>query len=73
MVASIAALAAALAVFFLFETDPPAAAQPGLRHCDDERTATACIRSGQFDGVITIGPDREPIVPRYELTPGVRP
>ena len=74
LVASAAAvLAAGLVLVFSLESDPPAAAQPKLRQCVDASTATECISQGQFDGVITIGPRGEPIVPRYDVTPGVRP
>lgn len=74
LVASAAAvLAAGLALVFSLDGEPPPSAQPKLRQCADATTATECISQGQFDGVITIGPNREPIVPRYDLTPGVRP
>ena len=74
VVASAAALlAAGLVLVFSLERDPPQAAQPKLRQCADATTATECISQGQFDGVITIGPNNEPIVPRYDVTPGVRP
>ena len=74
VVASAAALlAAGLVLVFPLERDPPAGAQPKLRQCADATTATECISQGQFDGVITIGPNNEPIVPRYDVTPGVRP
>lgn len=74
MVASAAAvLAAGLALVFSLGSEPPAASQPKLRQCVDATTATECISQGQFDGVITIGPRGEPIVPRYDVTPGVRP
>ena len=74
LVASAAAvLAAGLALVFSLGSEPPAASQPKLRQCVDATTATECISQGQFDGVITIGPRGEPIVPRYDVTPGVRP
>lgn len=74
LVASAAAvLAAGVVLAFSIEREPPAAAQPKLRQCVDATTATECISQGQFDGVITIGPEGEPIVPRYDVTPGVRP
>jgi hypothetical protein len=74
VVASAAALlAAGVVLVFSVEREPPAAAQPKLRQCVDQSTATECINQGQFDGVITIGPRGEPIVPRYDVTPGVRP
>jgi hypothetical protein len=74
VIASAAAvLAAGLVLVFSLEREPSPAAQPGLRHCVEESTAPDCISKGQFDGVITIGPNHEPIVPRYDVTPGVRP
>ena len=74
VVASAAAvLAAGLVLVFSLESEPPPAAQPKLRRCVERSTATECISQGQFDGVITIGPNLEPIVPRYDVIPGVRP
>ena len=71
LVASAAAvLAAGVVLAFSIESPPPAAAQPKLRQCVDATTATECISQAQFDGVITIGPRGEPIVPRYDVTPG---
>ena len=67
------ALAAGLVLVFSIDTEPPAAAQPKLRHCVDQSTATECISQGQFDGVITMGPNGEPIVPRYDVVPGAAP
>ena len=71
--AAAAALAAGLVLVLSIDTEPPPAAHPKLRHCVDRSTATECISQGQFDGVITIGPNREPIVPRYDLVPGAAP
>ena len=74
LVASAAAvLAAGLVLVFSFDREPAPAAQPGLRHCVEKSTASDCISRGQFDGVITIGPNHEPIIPRYDVTTGVRP
>ncbi len=74
VVASAAALlAAGLVLVFSVDREPAPAAQPELRHCMEKSTAPDCISRGQFDGVITIGPNHEPIIPRYEVTPGVRP
>ena len=74
LVASAAAvLAAGLALVFSLASEPSPSSQPKLRQCVDATTATECISQGQFDGVITIGPRGEPIVPRYDVTPGVRP
>jgi len=74
VVASAAAvLAAGVALVFSLAGEPAAASQPKLRQCVDATTATECITQGQFDGVITIGPRGEPIIPRYDVTPGVRP
>ncbi len=74
LVASAAAmLAAGLVLVFSFDREPVPSAQPELRHCIEKSTATDCISKGQFDGVITIGPNHEPIVPRYDVTAGVQP
>jgi anti-sigma factor RsiW len=71
VVASAAAvLAAGLVLVFSLESEPPPSAQPKLRRCVERTTAIECISQGQFDGVITIGPNLEPIVPRYDVTPG---
>lgn len=68
-----AVLAAGVALVFSLEREPSPAQQPRLRHCVDSSTASECISRGQFDGVITIGPDREPIIPRYDVTFGGQP
>ena len=74
VVASAAAvLAAGLVLVFSLDGEPSPSAQPHLRRCVEASTASECISQGQFDGVITIGPNLEPIVPRYDETPGVRP
>lgn len=74
VVASAAAvLAAGLVLVFSVDGEPPASSQPRLRSCVDVATASQCISKAQFDGVITIGPNREPIVPRYDVNPGVTP
>ena len=71
--AAAAALAAGLVLVFSIDAEPPAAAQPKLRRCVDESTASKCISQAQFDGVITLGPNGEPIVPRYDVVPGAAP
>lgn len=73
LASSAAMLAAGLVLVFSLDGDPPLAGQPGLRRCVDVSTASECISQGQFDGVITIGPNLEPIVPIYDVTPGARP
>ena len=62
-----AALAAGLVLVVSGDHAPRLQNRPGLRQCTEASTARDCISQAQFDGVITIGPDREPIVPRYEL------
>lgn len=64
---AVAAIAAAVVLVVVTDSEPPAAAQPALRSCTDPSTASQCIEQAQFDGVITIGPRGEPIVPRYEV------
>ena len=61
------ALAAGLVLVVSVEHGPRLENRPVLRQCTEASTARDCISQAQFDGVITIGPDREPIVPRYEL------
>lgn len=68
-----AALALGVVVLSSGDGDPPARAQPTVRACVDAATASQCIFEGQFDGVITIGPNLEPIIPRYDVTPGATP
>ncbi len=68
LVASAAvALAAGLVLVVSIDRGPSLQNRPVLRQCTEASTARDCISQAQFDGVITIGPDREPIVPRYEL------
>ncbi|MFZ5444206.1 MAG: anti-sigma factor family protein [Myxococcota bacterium] len=74
VVASVAAaLAAGLMLGFFAGGAPPAGGSPSLRRCDDRHTAQECLSRAQFDGVLTIGPGGEPVVPRYDLTPGAQP
>lgn len=74
VVASAAALlAAGLVLVVSYENSNSPSAQPQLRHCVDVSTADECISRGQFDGVITIGPNRQPIIPRYDVTVGGLP
>jgi len=67
LVASAAvALAAGLVMVISVDPQPAPTERPMLRHCIEASTARDCISRAQFDGVITIGPDREPIVPLYD-------
>lgn len=74
-VASVGALlAAGVLLSFVMPTGAGPSAAPALRRCEDATTARDCISRAQFDGVLTIGPGGEPIVPRYDLTqPGAEP
>ena len=68
LVASAAvALAAGLVLIVSADRTPSLEKRPVVRQCSEASTARDCISQAQFDGVITIGPDKEPIVPRYEL------
>jgi hypothetical protein len=68
-----AVLAAGLVLVFSLDREPPSEGQPKLRRCVDASTASECISQGQFDGVITIGPNLEPIVPIYDAPSGALP
>jgi anti-sigma-K factor RskA len=71
IVSAVAAIAAAVVLLVVTDSDtPPADTQPVLRKCADPSTASQCIEQAQFDGVITIGPRGEPIVPRYDVGGG---
>lgn len=71
IVSAVAAIAAAVILVVVTDSDsPPAAAQPSLRSCADPSTASKCIEQAQFDGVITIGPRGETIVPKYDVGGG---
>lgn len=61
------ALAAGLVLVVSVDRQPPVDKRPSLRDCTEAMTARECISRGQFDGVITIGPQQELIVPRYDL------
>jgi anti-sigma factor RsiW len=61
-------VALAASVLFLVWRGPVSTVEPAPQvvHCDDPRSAASCIARAHFDGVITIGPDRQLSVPRYE-------
>lgn len=67
IVSAAAAIAAAVIVVVVTSSEPPSGAQPKLRTCTDPSTASRCIEEAQFDGLLTIGPRGEPIVPRYDV------
>jgi hypothetical protein len=60
------AVAAALVVVLSVERPTPGGKGPSINHCTDPHRAADCIAQGEFDGVISIGPDRQLIVPRYD-------
>jgi anti-sigma factor RsiW len=65
-----AALAAGLVVVVgLMERPPPAEKAPRVLQCTGAQDARDCVARGQFDGVITIGPDKQLVVPRYDELP----
>ena len=63
------AVAAAAALVVVLRSGVPDEA-PRVRDCSNPGTARECISKAQFDGVLTIGPRGEPIVPRYDVTGG---
>jgi hypothetical protein len=73
VVSAVAALAAAAVLVVLSRPEPLESSRPDLRKCDDPSTATRCIEKARFDGVLTIGPRGEPIVPRYDEVGGGAP
>lgn len=64
-----AAAAAVLLVLGLAERPPPAEKEPRILKCDGATNPGECMAQGQFDGVITIGPDNQLLVPRYDELP----
>lgn len=64
-----AALAAGVVLLVTFEREPPADEAPRIARCEDPGSAAACIERAKFDGVITIGPGNELVVPRYDAVP----
>lgn len=70
VISAAAAIAAAVILVFVTQSEPPASEQPKLRSCADPSTASQCIEKAQFDGVLTLGPRGEPIVPRYDVGGG---
>ena len=68
--AAVGALAAgALVVVGLGERPPPAEKAPQVRDCDAAEDPSGCVARGQFDGVLTIGPGKQLVVPRYDEVP----
>ncbi len=67
LAASVLALAAGVAVVFDLSSEPAEVARPQVRRCDDTATASECISKAQFDGVITLDAEGQPIIPRYDV------
>ncbi len=61
------AVAAGLVMLVSLERAPGPVKSFEVQQCTEASTAQACITRGQFDGVITLGPGRELLVPRYDL------
>ncbi len=66
LVTTVGVALAASVLFFVWRPLAPGEPAPQVVHCDDPRSAASCIARAHFDGVITIGPDRQLSVPRYE-------
>lgn len=65
----IAALAAGLlAIFAIPRTRPERDGALEIRRCDGFAHPAGCIAQGMYDGVITIGPQQQLIIPRYDVT-----
>lgn len=64
------AAAAGLALGFssALEVDGQPQPPPRVERCDRSSAPTDCLVRAQFDGVLTIGPGQELVVPRYEQT-----
>jgi anti-sigma factor RsiW len=65
-VALAASAAAAVLVFALFERPPSPESAPRIARCDHVGASSECIARAQFDGVLTIGPGQQVVVPRYD-------
>lgn len=70
-VAGIAVAAGVMVVVGLFDSTPPPEKHPHVRRCVDADAAKEgeCLAQARFDGVISIGPGNQLLVPRYELVP----
>jgi hypothetical protein len=64
--------AATLLIILSSERATPLGKEPTVNRCTDPNQAASCIARSAFDGVISIGPDRQLIVPRYD-TPASTP
>ncbi|MCC6335277.1 MAG: zf-HC2 domain-containing protein [Myxococcales bacterium] len=67
--AVVAVAAGLLLVVGLSERPPPPEKRPRVLECTAEKDPGACVARGQFDGVITIGPGNQLLVPRYDQLP----
>ncbi len=67
--AAAAVAAAAAAVLLVVGTPPGGEQRPRLVDCSDPRSADACLAGAQYDGLLTIGPGNELVVPRYDASP----
>ncbi|MEW5740612.1 MAG: zf-HC2 domain-containing protein [Myxococcota bacterium] len=68
--AAVVAVAAGLVLLVgLTERPPPPEKSPRILECGGVEDPGACVARGQFDGVITIGPGNQLLVPRYDELP----
>jgi anti-sigma factor RsiW len=68
-VAGLAAAAAAAVLLLLVQPRATPDGQPRLVRCEDPRQASECLAGAQYDGLLTIGPDNQLVVPLYDASP----
>jgi anti-sigma factor RsiW len=71
--AAVLAATAAAALAFLVQPRPALDGPPRLVRCEDPRQASECLASAQYEGLLTIGPDDQLVVPRYDQAPRGNP
>jgi hypothetical protein len=67
------ALAAGLVLVLDANPASKSAPAPEVRYCNAPGAAADCLARARFDGLLSVGPREELVVPRYEIVPSAAP
>jgi hypothetical protein len=65
--------AAALLAAVLYVPGQSVDGSPRLVRCSDPTSAAACVARADYDGLLSVGPNDEVVVPRYDQLPEATP